>query len=138
VIPAPFTYQRAGSVDEALDLAARGGEDAKFLAGGHSLLPLMKLRLAVPTVLVDIGRLSELSFARDENGHITVGALTSHHDLTNSALLHSELPLLAHAASQVGDPQIRPHGTIGGSLAVSYKKQRAHETTGNLGLRVGV
>ncbi|HEX7267301.1 MAG TPA: FAD binding domain-containing protein, partial [Streptosporangiaceae bacterium] len=101
MIPAPFTYQRAGSVDEALDLAARGGEDAKFLAGGHSLLPLMKLRLAVPTVLVDIGRLRELSFARDENGHVAVGALTSHHDVTNSALLRSELPLLAHAASQV-------------------------------------
>ena len=116
MIPAPFTYQRAGSVDEALDLAARGGEDAKFLAGGHSLLPLMKLRLAVPTVLVDIGRLRELSFVRDENGHIAVGALTSHHDLTNSAQLHSELPLLAHAASQVGDPQIRHRGTIGGSV----------------------
>jgi carbon-monoxide dehydrogenase medium subunit len=116
VIPAPFTYQRAGSVDEALDLAAQGGDDAKFLAGGHSLLPLMKLRLAVPTVLVDIGRLRELSFVRDGNGHIAVGALTSHHDLASSGLLMSELPLLAHAAGQVGDPQIRHRGTIGGSL----------------------
>jgi aerobic carbon-monoxide dehydrogenase medium subunit len=116
VIPAPFTYQRAGSVDEAMDLAAAGGDDAKYLAGGHSLLPLMKLRLAVPTVLVDIGRLRELSFIRDENGHIAVGALTSHHDLANSGPLARELPLLAHAAGQVGDPQIRHRGTIGGSL----------------------
>ena len=117
MIPAPFTYQRASSVDEALDLAARGGDDAKFLAGGHSLLPLMKLRLAVPEVLIDIGRLGELSYVREENGHIAVGALTTHHDLANSSLLGGELPLLAHAAGQVGDPQIRHRGTIGGSLA---------------------
>jgi aerobic carbon-monoxide dehydrogenase medium subunit len=116
VIPAPFTYQRATSVDEALSLAAQGGDDAKYLAGGHSLLPLMKLRLAVPEVLIDIGRLSELSFVREQDGHIAVGALTSHHDVANSSLVGSELPLLAHAASQVGDPQIRHRGTIGGSL----------------------
>jgi aerobic carbon-monoxide dehydrogenase medium subunit len=119
VIPAPFTYQRASSVDEALGLAARGGDDAKFLAGGHSLLPLMKLRLAVPEVLIDIGRLRELSYVREENGHIAVGALTSHHDLSRDRLLGSELPLLAHVAGQVGDPQIRHRGTIGGSLAHS-------------------
>jgi carbon-monoxide dehydrogenase medium subunit len=119
VIPAPFTYQRAGSVDEALSLAAQGGDDAKFLAGGHSLLPLMKLRLAVPEVLVDIGRLRELSYVREENGHIAVGALTTHHDVANSGLLGGELPLLAHAAGQVGDPQIRHRGTIGGSLVHS-------------------
>ena len=119
MIPAPFTYQRAGSVDEALSLAAEGGDDAKFLAGGHSLLPLMKLRLAVPEVLIDIGRLSELSYVREENGHIAVGALTTHHDVANSGLLGSELPLLAHAAGQVGDPQIRHRGTIGGSLVHS-------------------
>jgi aerobic carbon-monoxide dehydrogenase medium subunit len=116
VIPAPFTYKRAWSVDEALELAAQGGEDAKFLAGGHSLLPLMKLRLAVPAVLVDIGRLREFSFIRDEGGHIAVGALTSHHDLASSSLLAQELPLLAHAAGSVGDPQVRHRGTIGGSL----------------------
>ena len=116
MIPAPFTYQRATSVDEALSLAGRGGDDAKYLAGGHSLLPLMKLRLAVPEVLIDIGRLSELSFVREQDGHIAVGALTSHHDVANSSLASSELPLLAHAAGQVGDPQIRHRGTIGGSL----------------------
>jgi carbon-monoxide dehydrogenase medium subunit len=117
VIPAPFTYKRAWSVDEALELADQGGEDAKFLAGGHSLLPLMKLRLAVPAMLVDIGRIGELSFIRDEDGHIAVGALTSHHDLAGSSLLARELPLLAYAAGLVGDPQVRHRGTIGGSLA---------------------
>jgi carbon-monoxide dehydrogenase medium subunit len=117
LIPAPFTYQRASSVDEALELAAGGGEDAKFLAGGHSLLPLMKLRLAVPEILVDIGRLGELSYIRDDDGHIAVGALTSHDNLATSGLLAGELPLLAHAAGQVGDPQVRHRGTIGGSLA---------------------
>jgi aerobic carbon-monoxide dehydrogenase medium subunit len=116
LIPAPFTYKRALSVDEALDLAAEDGDEAKFLAGGHSLLPLMKLRLAVPEVLIDIGRLGELRYVREDDGHIAVGALTSHDELARSELLASELPLLAHAASQVGDPQVRHRGTIGGSL----------------------
>jgi aerobic carbon-monoxide dehydrogenase medium subunit len=119
VIPAPFTYKRALSVDEALDLAAQDGDEAKFLAGGHSLLPLMKLRLAVPEVLIDIGRLGELRYIREEDGHIAVGALTSHDELSRSGLLASEVPLLAHAAGQVGDPQVRHRGTIGGSLAHS-------------------
>ena len=117
MIPAAFTYQRASSVDEALDLIGQHGDDAKFLAGGHSLLPLMKLRLAVPEVLVDIGRLRDLSYIRDEGSYIAVGALTRHHDLEFSDLLARELPLLAHAAGQVGDPQVRHRGTIGGSLA---------------------
>jgi aerobic carbon-monoxide dehydrogenase medium subunit len=116
LIPAPFTYKRASSVNEAVDLAAQDGDDAKFLAGGHSLLPLMKLRLAVPEVLIDIGRLGELSYVRDDDGQILVGALTSHDELARSSLLASELPLLAHAAAQVGDPQVRHRGTIGGSL----------------------
>ena len=117
MIPAPFTYQRAGSADEALELAADGGDDAKFLAGGHSLLPLMKLRLAVPEILIDIGRLSEFRYIRDDDGHIAVGALSTHNDLAASGLLARELPLLAHAAGMVGDPQVRHCGTIGGSLA---------------------
>jgi carbon-monoxide dehydrogenase medium subunit len=117
VIPAPFSYQRAWTVDDALELAAQHGDDAKFLAGGHSLLPLMKLRLAVPQVLVDIGRLPEFRYIRDDGSHIAVGALTCYHDLAESGLLASELPLLAHAAGQVGDPQVRHRGTIGGSLA---------------------
>ena len=117
MIPAPFTYKRAWSVDEAIDLVARDGDEAKFLAGGHSLLPLMKLRLAVPQTLVDIGRLRELSYIRDAGDHIAVGALTRHGELASSDLLARELPLLAHAAGQIGDPQVRHCGTIGGSLA---------------------
>jgi carbon-monoxide dehydrogenase medium subunit len=119
VIPAAFDYQRASSVDEALDLITEHGDDAKFLAGGHSLLPLMKLRLAQPSVLVDIGRLSDLSYVRDAGDHIAIGALTRHHDLENSDLLKAQNPLLAHTASQVGDPQVRHRGTIGGSIAHS-------------------
>jgi aerobic carbon-monoxide dehydrogenase medium subunit len=117
VIPAAFTYKRAWSVDEAVDLVARDGEDAKFLAGGHSLLPLMKLRLAVPQTLVDIGRLAELSYIRDEGDHIAVGAAATHGELASSSLLGRDLPLLAYAAGQIGDPQVRHCGTIGGSLA---------------------
>jgi carbon-monoxide dehydrogenase medium subunit len=117
VIPASFTYHRPSSVEEALSLAAELGEDAKFLAGGHSLLPMMKLRFAVPADLIDVGRITELSYIRDEGAYVAVGALTRHHDVSVSSLLTSQIPLLAHAAGQVGDPQIRHRGTIGGSVA---------------------
>jgi len=119
VIPAAFDYKRASSLDEALDLITEHGDEAKFLAGGHSLLPLMKLRLAQPSVLVDIGRLSDLSYIRDGGDHIAIGALTRHHDLEHSELLRAQNPLIAHTASQVGDPQVRHRGTIGGSIAHS-------------------
>ncbi len=119
MIPAPFTYQRATSVAQALDLAAEGGEDAKYLAGGHSLVPLMKLRLAVPETLIDIGRVAELNYVREEDGHFAIGALTTHGEVAASAALASGLPLLAHAAGQIGDPQVRHCGTIGGSLVHS-------------------
>ena len=115
MIPPSFTYVRAASVDEALGLAAEHGEDAKFLAGGQSLLPLMKLRFAAPTVLIDLGRLTELSYLRDEGSYVAIGAMTRHHDVANSALLRADIPLLAHTAGEVGDPQIRHRGTIGGS-----------------------
>jgi carbon-monoxide dehydrogenase medium subunit len=117
VIPSSFTYKRAGSAEEALDLAAEHGEDAKFLAGGHSLLPLMKLRLAAPEVIIDLGGLRDLSYVTDQGSYVAIGALTRHHDVENSELLGREVPLLAHAAGQVGDPQIRHRGTIGGSIA---------------------
>lgn len=117
MIPATFTYRRAESVDEAIELAGQYGDDAKFLAGGHSLLPLMKLRLAQPEVLVDIGRLRDLSYIRDQGDHVAIGALTRHHDLATSELLAEQLPLLHHAAGTIGDPQVRHRGTIGGSLA---------------------
>jgi carbon-monoxide dehydrogenase medium subunit len=117
VIPATFDYVRAGSVDEALAALAAHGDDAKLLAGGHSLLPLMKLRLATPAVLIDVGRLSDLSYIRDAGDEIAIGSLTRHHDLEHSDLLGEQVPLLRHAAGQVGDPQVRHRGTIGGSLA---------------------
>ncbi len=117
MIPPSFTYTRATSVDEALALAAEHGEDAKYLAGGQSLLPLMKLRFAAPTVLIDLGRVTELSYVRDEGTYVAIGALTRHHDVANAELLLSDIPLLAHTAEAVGDPQIRHRGTIGGSVA---------------------
>jgi len=117
VIPAAFDYVRAGSAEEAISLIGEHGEDAKFLAGGHSLIPLMKLRLAQPTVLVDIGRVSDLSYINDVDDHVAIGALTRHMDVETSELLTEHVPLLAHAASHVGDPQVRHRGTIGGSIA---------------------
>src|SRR5258705_3802218 len=119
MIPAPFSYRRAGSVAGALALGAKYGDDAKFLAGGHSLLPLMKLRLAMPEVLIDLGPVRELSYVRQEDGHVAIGALTRHHDLEHSDVLARSVPLLAHAAGQVGDPQVRHRGTIGGGLGRS-------------------
>lgn len=119
MIPAAFEYERADSVEGAVALLAEHGDEAKLLAGGHSLLPMMKLRLAVPSVLVDIGRLSDLAYVRDAGDHVAIGALTRHHDVETDELLRAEVPLLAHAASQVGDPQVRNRGTIGGSLAHS-------------------
>jgi carbon-monoxide dehydrogenase medium subunit len=116
MIPASFDYEVAESVDHALELL-RTKEDAKLIAGGHSLLPLMKLRLARPGTLVDIGRLSDLRGVRDAGDHIAVGALTRHHDLHRDAVANEHVPLLAYTAGQVGDPQVRHRGTIGGSLA---------------------
>ncbi len=117
MIPAAFDYVRADSADSAIAALVEHGDEAKLLAGGHSLLPLMKLRLAAPSVLVDIGRLRDLSYIRDGGDHVAVGGLTRHRDLEVSDLLGAEAPLLAHAAGQVGDPQVRHRGTIGGSIA---------------------
>jgi len=117
VIPAAFDYVRAGSAEEAVSLVGQYGDEAKFLAGGHSLLPLMKLRLAQPAVLIDIGRISDLSYIRDAGDHLAIGALTRHMDVETSDLVKAEAPLLAHATSHVGDPQVRHRGTIGGSIA---------------------
>ena len=117
MITAPFDYVRAGSAAEAISLIGEHGDEAKFLAGGHSLLPLMKLRLAAPSVLVDIGRVRDLSYIRDAGDHVAIGALTRHMDVETSALLAEHAPLLSRAASHVGDPQVRHRGTIGGSIA---------------------
>jgi aerobic carbon-monoxide dehydrogenase medium subunit len=117
VIPVSFDYVAAGSAAEAIELLATRGEDAKLLAGGHSLLPMMKLRLAMPEVLIDIGQLEELRGITADGPDLVIGATTRHAELAASALVAELAPLLAHAAGQVGDPQIRHRGTIGGSLA---------------------
>ena len=133
MIPAAFDYVRAGSAAEAISLIGQHGDEAKFLAGGHSLLPLMKLRLAAPSVLVDIGRVSDLSYIRDAGDHIAIGALTRHMDVETSAVLKEHVPLLAHAASHVGDPQVRHRGTIGGSIAHADSASDLPATTLALG-----
>lgn len=133
MIPAPFEYVRAGSAAEAISLIGQHGDDAKFLAGGHSLLPLMKLRLAQPSVLVDIGRVNDLSYIRDAGDHIAIGALTRHMDVEKSPVLAEHAPLLAHAAGHVGDPQVRHRGTIGGSIAHSDPASDLPATTLALG-----
>lgn len=117
MIPAPFEYIAAESAGHAIGLLAEHGDDAKVLAGGHSLLPMMKLRLATPELLVDIGGLDELAFIGTDGADLVVGATTRHADLAASGLARAQAPLLAYAASQVGDPQIRHRGTIGGSLS---------------------
>lgn len=114
--PAKFDYVKPGSVEEAIELVS-GNEDAKFLAGGHSLIPLMKFRLATPSLLVDIGGLSDLSYVSDKGDYVAVGALTRHRDVETSEVLNHNVPILSHVASLVGDPQVRHRGTIGGSVA---------------------
>jgi len=116
MIPAPFDYEVAESVDEAVSLL-ESREDSKLLAGGHSLLPLLRLRFARPALLVDIGRIEELSYVRDAGASIAIGALTRHHDVATAPLLEEHNPLVAYAAGLIGDPQVRHRGTIGGSLA---------------------
>jgi carbon-monoxide dehydrogenase medium subunit len=117
MIPASFDYEVADSAAHALSLLATHGEDAKLLAGGHSLLPMMKVRLAQPAVLIDIARVPELSGIAIAGDEVVIGATTRHAELAGSELLRAEVPILAYAAAQVGDPQIRHRGTIGGSLA---------------------
>jgi aerobic carbon-monoxide dehydrogenase medium subunit len=117
VIPAAFDYEVAESADHAVSLLGQHGEDAKLLAGGHSLLPLMRLRLAAPSVLVDIGRIGDLNYVRDGGDHIAVGALTTHEEAHFSELLQRECPIMAFCAGEVGDPQVRHRGTVGGSAA---------------------
>ena len=117
VIPAAFDYVRADSADDAIARLAEHGDDAKLLAGGMSLLPLMKLRLATPTVLVDVGRVRDLSYVRDAGDHVAIGALTRHRDVETNDLLARECGVLRAVAAQVGDNQVRHRGTIGGSVA---------------------
>jgi len=116
MIPAPFEYRRVDSVDEAIQ-ALSDGPDAKLLAGGHSLLPLMKVRLARPSLLVDISRLEDLKYVKHDGDRVAIGALTRHHDVANSEVLQELCPIVSYAAGEIGDPQVRHVGTIGGSVA---------------------
>ena len=119
MIPESFDYQRAGSVREALTLLKQHGENAKVLAGGHSLIPTMKLRLANPGTLIDIGGISELKYINDKGDYLAIGAGTTHLMVETSSLVQQKAPALSQAAGQIGDVQVRNRGTIGGVLAHS-------------------
>jgi carbon-monoxide dehydrogenase medium subunit len=117
VIPTAFDYVRATSLDDALAKLAATNGNGKLIAGGHSLVPQMKLRLSEPKVLIDIARIPELAGVREKGGKIEIGAGTVHHDVATSALLQKQCPILSDAAADIGDPQVRNRGTLGGSLA---------------------
>ena len=119
MIPAQFDYRVPSNLDEAIMLLAQDPDTVKILAGGHSLIPAMKLRLAQPRILVDIARLKELSYIREEGEKILIGATTTHYQLESSELLQGICPLLPACAMSIGDVQVRNKGTIGGSLAHS-------------------
>lgn len=115
MIPSLFDYQKASSLDDAL--SSIGDEETKLLAGGHSLLPVMKLRLSSPSKVVDIGHLAELNYIKEDGGQIAIGATTTHHQIATSDLVQQKAPALAQAAGLIGDVQVRNRGTIGGSVA---------------------
>ena len=115
--PAPFEYERATSVENVIALLEKHGPEARVIAGGHSLLPMMKLRLANPECLIDINDLDQLSYIREQDGEIRIGALTRHYELLESELLARQFPIFADAERVIADPVVRNRGTIGGSLA---------------------
>src|SRR5262249_35385979 len=115
--PAPFEYHRPSTVEEAVRLLSSHKDDAKLLAGGHSLIPLMKLRLTTPKHVVDIRKISALSGVREEGNTIVIGALTTHYTVESNGALKTRCRILPEAAAMIGDPQVRNWGTVGGSLA---------------------
>jgi carbon-monoxide dehydrogenase medium subunit len=117
MIPAQFDYLQPATLDEAIAMLAEHPDDAKILAGGHSLIPAMKLRLATPQILIDIGRIQNLSYINEADGEIRIGAMTTHYQIESSARLREICPILPETAGQIGDVQVRNKGTIGGSLA---------------------
>lgn len=117
MIPAQFDYVRAGSLDEALAALREHGDDAKVLAGGQSLIPLLRLRLAYPEVLVDVGRVAELRGVREDGDHLVIGAMTTHDDVIHDPLVREHCGLIAEATETVADPAVRHRGTFGGGLA---------------------
>jgi carbon-monoxide dehydrogenase medium subunit len=115
--PASFEYLAPSGVTEAIELLRQHGDDAKLLAGGQSLVPMMKLRVARPKYLIDIHRISDLNYIREEAGTMRIGAMTRHIQIEESSLIRARLPMLAEAASEIGDVQVRNRGTLGGGLA---------------------
>ena len=117
MIPAEFDYVRAGSVDEAVSALRESGDDAKVMAGGQSLIPLLRLRLAYPSVVVDVGRVSEMRGVREDGDHLVIGAMTTHYEVLHDPLIRQHAGLIAEATETVADPAVRHRGTFGGSLA---------------------
>lgn len=117
MIPANFDYVAAKNLDEALSLLAKNKDNAKILAGGHSLIPAMKLRLAQPQILIDLGRIKDLAYIKEDKGQLRIGAMTTHYEIESSERLQAICPLLPETATNLGDVQVRNKGTIGGSLA---------------------
>jgi carbon-monoxide dehydrogenase medium subunit len=117
MIPAPFDYVRPSSVAEAVQAIGAAGEDGKVLAGGQSLIPVLRLRMSYPSTLVDVGRIPELRGVRDDGDALVIGAMTTHHDVLHDALVRQHAPILAQATQTIADPQVRHRGTFGGALA---------------------
>lgn len=117
MIPARFDYDVAESVDHAIELLGGGGGDAKLLAGGQSLIPALRLRIARPAKLVDLGRLADLAYVRDDGTHVAIGAMTTHAAVASDPGLAEHCPIVSHTAAQIGDPQVRHRGTLGGTLS---------------------
>jgi carbon-monoxide dehydrogenase medium subunit len=115
--PMPFDYEVAESVDHAIELLGEHGGESKLIAGGHSLIPLMRLRLATPTVLIDLDRLDDLRYVNDEGDHLAIGALTRHREVLNDPTIQEHCGILAFTAGLLGDPSVQHRGTIGGALA---------------------
>jgi len=115
--PMPFDYEVAESVDHAIELLGQHGDESKLIAGGHSLIPLMRLRLAAPTVLIDLGRINDLSYVRDDGDHLSIGALTHHRDVHHNPLVQEHCGILGFTAGLLGDPSVQHRGTIGGAMA---------------------
>src|SRR3954471_15076871 len=117
MIPAQFDYVRAGSVDEAVAALAEHGDDAKVMAGGQSLIPLLRLRLSYPEVIVDVGRVDEMRGVREDGSDIVIGAMTTHYDVLHDPLVREHAGLIVDAATTVADPAVRHRGTFGGALS---------------------
>lgn len=117
MIPAEFAYVRPETLDEAVEVLAEHGDEAKVLAGGHSLIPLLRIRFAAPEVLVDVGRIDELRGVSQDDGHLRIGAMTTHHEITTDDLVAQHCGVLAEVTAHIGDPAVRHRGTFGGAIA---------------------